>query len=203
MNIGQKLRLNFTLTALFFLQACVGIKDYYELPGQVSETTVNAVIEIPAGTNKKYEYDSIKKEFIIDTEHGVERVIDFLPYPANYGFIPSTFSNPSKGGDGDALDIIVLSEAVPTGTVIETLPIAILKLIDKGEIDYKIVAVPKSKKDRILDATTYAELVDKYPKLLEIIALWFLNYNLNDSSTIEGWGDEKVALQEIILQLKN
>ncbi|MDA9133798.1 inorganic diphosphatase, partial [Gammaproteobacteria bacterium] len=48
------------------------------------------VVEIPAGTNKKIEYDKNINEFFIDKIDGVDRVINFLPYPGNYGFIPST-----------------------------------------------------------------------------------------------------------------
>ena len=122
-----------------------------------------------------------------------------MPYPANYGFIPSTLSKSDFGGDGDALDVLVISETLATGTVLEVLPIAILKLIDDGETDYKIIAVPIEKNKRIIRATTYTELTTDYPKLLKIIELWFLNYNPKDSSSVDGWGDEKEALNEIKL----
>ena len=193
----------FSLIPFVLLQSCGSTKDYYTLPAQVSEESFNAVVEIPAGTNKKYEYDPNQKEFIVDIENGKERVIDFLPYPANYGFIPSTLSKSDTGGDGDALDILVISEAMITGAVLEILPIAILKLIDDGETDYKIIAVPQDKSKRIIRATTYAELTTDYPKLLEIVELWFLNYNPKDSSSVEGWADEQEALNEIKLHLKN
>jgi len=193
----------FSLIPFVLLQSCVSTKDYYTIPAQVSEESFNAVVEIPTGTNKKYEYDPNQKEFIVDKENGKERIIDFLPYPANYGFIPSTLSKSDTGGDGDALDILVISEAMTTGTVLEVLPIAILKLIDDGETDYKIIAVPQDKSKRIIRATTYAELTTDYPKLLEIVELWFLNYNPKDSSSVEGWADEQEALNEIKLHLKN
>ncbi len=168
----------------------------------VTKNTCNAVIEIPAGTNKKYEYSPSQKKFVVDLDEGTERIIDFLPYPGNYGFIPSTLSKTASGGDGDALDVLVLMESVPMGSVVEVSPIAILKLIDDGETDYKIVAVPTTKKLQIIQATTYDDLATDYPKLLEIISLWFLNYNPNDISTIEGWGNEKEAFAEIQRHLK-
>ena len=43
--------------------------------------------------------------FIIDKKNGEERIVQFLPYVGNYGYIPSTFSDPEEGGDGDALDV--------------------------------------------------------------------------------------------------
>jgi len=190
-------------TSSFFLQACGGSKDYYSRPAQVSQSTFNAVIEIPGGTNSKYEYNTDQKKFVIDRENGKERVIDFLPYPANYGFIPSTLSKSDTGGDGDALDVLVISESEPTGTIMEIIPVALLKLIDDGDTDYKVIAVPKDNAKRIIRANTYNELSTDYPKLLDIMELWFLNYNPKDSSSVDGWGDEQEAINEIKRNLKN
>ncbi len=179
------------------LSGCGSVKDYYTLPSMATETTVNAVVEIPAGTNKKYEYDETVNDFLVDKKNNKERIIDFLPYPANYGFIPSTLSNITMGGDGDALDILVISESLKTGSIIETIPIAILKLIDNSEMDYKIIAIPKDPNQRVIIATTYESLISNYSALIRIIELWFLNYNKTDISSIQGWGDEIDALNEI------
>ena len=51
---------------------------------------LNAVIEIPAGTVEKRQYDPATNTFPIDLRNGQPRLIRFLPYPANYGFIPGT-----------------------------------------------------------------------------------------------------------------
>lgn len=182
---------------VFGLNSCTSKVAYYKLPSFAENGAVNAVIEIPAGTNTKYEYNNTSKEFIIDQEAGVDRIIDFIPYPANYGFIPSTISDKKTGGDGDALDILVLSESVATGTVTKVLPIAVLKLIDKGEQDFKIIAVPYENQHRVVKASTLTELRKNYPKVIEIIELWFLNYNKKDKAVVEGWGDEAAALAEI------
>ena len=100
-----------------------------------------------------------------DIKYGKTRIIDFLSYPGNYGFIPSTLMSKEIGGDGDSLDILVLSQSIATGTVIEVNPIAILTLIDNGEIDSKIIAVPTNKNNRIITATSYEELESKYPNV--------------------------------------
>jgi inorganic pyrophosphatase len=202
MTTRQKCVLFVSILTFIFLQACGSTKDYYSIPARVSEHTFNAVIEIPAGTNTKYEYSPSQNEFVIDIENGRERVIDFLPYPGNYGFIPSTLSKSDEGGDGDALDVFVLSESVTTGTVVEIVPIALLKLIDDGEMDFKVIGIPLEERNRIIKATTYAELTENYPRLLLIISEWFLNYNKNDTSTIEGWEDEKEAIREIKKHIK-
>ena len=118
------------------------ISDYDNIATYAENKAVRAVIEIPAGTNHKLEYDKTAKKFVNDQRNGKDRVIDFLPYVGNYGFVPSTLMDESKGGDGDALDILVLSETLSSQTVIEVIPIAILKLKDDGELDTKLIAVP-------------------------------------------------------------
>ena len=69
-------------------------------------------------------------------------------------------------------------------------------------MDYKIIATPKERTKRIIRATTYAQLVTDYPKLIEIIELWFLNYNPEDYSSVKVWGDVREALNEIKNHLK-
>lgn len=175
----------------------------YELSAYSTNNHIQAVIEIPAGTSKKIEFNTTSKQFEVDQRDGKDRVIQYLPYPANYGFIPGTFSDPAKGGDGDALDILVLCESVPTATVMEVLPIGMLKLIDDGELDYKIIAIPMDLSLRTVDATSLKMLQEKYPFIQEIIAQWFLNYDTGNSQEVQGIGNEQEALNEIKSQLKS
>ena len=113
-----------------------------ELPAFVREGVVRAVIEIPAGTVDKRQYGGASNTFPIDRRAGVPRRLAFLPYPANYGFIPGTQMDKAQGGDGDALDVFVLCTAQPGGTVMEVEPIGIIELVDAGERDDKVVAIP-------------------------------------------------------------
>ena len=182
--------------------SCNDTINYYHLPAFSKDKNINAVIEIPAGTNKKFEFNNENKSFEIDKKNGKIRIINFLPYLGNYGFIPSTFSDPKTGGDGDALDILVLSESVKTGTIIETIPIAMLKLIDDGEIDYKIIAITSEKKNQIINVTDYHQFTKDFPEIKSMIETWFLSYNKSDDAQIEGWTDEKIALKEIQKSIK-
>ena len=193
MNFGKLIICLLIISAF----SCNKKVDYYHLPLFSADKNINAVIEIPAGTNKKFEFNNESKSFEIDKKNGHDRIINFLPYIGNYGFIPSTFSDPKKGGDGDALDILVLSESVETGTVLEIIPIAMLKLIDNGEIDYKIIAIPADESKQIVKANSFVEFSKNYPIIKEIIELWFLNYNKDDIAKVEGWEDEKRAILEI------
>lgn len=182
--------------------ACTQQTNYYSLPTFSQNGRLNAIIEIPAGTNHKVEYQPDKNIFAIDQENGKDRVIQYLPYPGNYGFIPGTQSDTSTGGDGDALDILVLAPAISSKTIMEVQPIAILKLIDDGEKDYKIVAIPTKNHFQTIKATSLEELQSQYPKALEIVETWFLYYNTSDPTKSLGWGDEEEALQEIKKHVK-
>lgn len=163
-----------------------------------SDSLVNVVIEIPAGTCLKTEYDKSKNKFSVERlSDGTLRRVQFLPYPGNYGFIPSTEMSRDLGGDGDALDVLLLAEAIPCGEVVKTIPIALLKLIDNEELDYKIIAVPKDLKLQIIKCTTYACLQENFPAVISIIELWFTHYKGNNKVSVSGWDDEHSAIQEI------
>ena len=171
--------------------------NYKMIPAFSEKNILQCVIEIPSGTSKKIEYNKTSHTFEIDKKNGQERIINFLPYPGNYGFIPSTLSATDEGGDGDALDMLVIAEALPTGTILEVIPIGMLKLLDNGAYDYKIIGVPAKKELQIITATTYTDFLKKYPKAKEIIDSWFLNYDTSDILSSEGWTNEKEALKEI------
>ncbi|MEO1435110.1 MAG: inorganic diphosphatase, partial [Bacteroidota bacterium] len=142
-----------------------------------ADGSVNAVIEIPAGTNLKIEYDYQRKGFFPDQQDGIDRIIEYLPYPGNYGFVPSTRADAEKGGDGDALDILVLCSSLPTGTVIPVKPVAMLGLYDAGEKDNKIIAVPADPAKQTLKVIDYQSLTEQHPKALVSIQHWFESYN--------------------------
>ena len=99
---------------------------------------INAVIEIPYGSNIKYE---------IDKESGavcVDRVMySAMFYPANYGFVPNTLAD-----DGDPADILVLNEyPLQAGSVIPCRLIGVLIMEDESGMDEKLLAVPVTKID--------------------------------------------------------
>ena len=91
------------------------------------------VIEIPKGGNLKYELD--KKSGLLR----LDRVLfTATHYPANYGFIPRTYSE-----DDDPLDVLVLcQERLQPMSIVECYPIGVRKMRDNNEIDEKIIAIP-------------------------------------------------------------
>lgn len=163
----------------------------------LGEKGVNAVIEIPAGTSHKIEINKTTGKFENEGINGKDRVIDFLPYPGNYGFIPSTLVGESAGGEGDALDVMVIAESVPTGTVLEVIPIAALMTVDDGKPDTKIIAVPVDSTKRVIQAIDFEDFLIEYNMAQNIIQDWFLNYKGLGKIEMRGWLDEKQARAEI------
>lgn len=106
--------------------------------GYGSKDSVNAVIEIPYGSNIKYEIDKESGAIFVD------RVMySAVYYPANYGFIPSTLAD-----DGDPLDILVLNQyPLQAGSVIKCRLIGVLIMEDESGMDEKILALPLDKVD--------------------------------------------------------
>lgn len=114
---------------------------------------IHAVIEIPAGSFIKYEIDGDTGQIFVD------RFVSMpVAYPMNYGSITR-----SLGGDGDPLDVLVITRApVVPGSIIKVRPVGMLKMIDDGEVDDKLIAVPAAKID-----PTYAEIasMDDLPEM--------------------------------------
>ena len=110
------------------------IHPWRDLPaGRHPPDEVTAIIEIPRGSRNKYELDKDSGFFKLD------RVLySAVHYPGDYGFVPRTLHE-----DGDPLDIIVrIDEPTFTGCQIAARPIGVLKMLDRGEPDDKILAVP-------------------------------------------------------------
>lgn len=128
---------------------------------------INAVIEIPYGSNIKYE---------IDKESGavfVDRVMySAMFYPANYGFVPNTLAN-----DGDPADILVLNEyPLQAGSVIPCRLIGVLVMEDEAGMDEKLLAVPVSKIDPRFDKI---QSLEDLPKItLDKIKNFFETYKM-------------------------
>lgn len=171
--------------------------NHLELPSFTPAGNLQAVIEIPAGTNTKYEYNREKLCFQPDLRDGKVRKVNFLSYPVNYGFIPSTRMEKSRGGDGDPLDVLLLAEHIPTGSVVEVIPVGLLKLSDLGELDHKVLAIPANPEQRIITATDWETFQRDYSIIRHILELFFMYYDGLGTLTVLGWGDEKEALAEI------
>lgn len=149
--------------------------------------TVNVVIEIPAGSNEKVEIDKESGVFEIN------RLIRYLPYPVNYGFIPSTLA-----GDGDALDVLVLSKRLETGTVLSAIPIATMILRDNGDMDDKVLLVPADSTLRVVPCDSWSCLQNDYPAIVQMLEIWFTTYKPTGVMVSGGWVEADSTRQLIL-----
>lgn len=153
---------------------------------------INVVVEIPKGSQNKYEYD--KKHNMMK----LDRVL-FSPfhYPGDYGIIPQTLSD-----DGDPLDALVLvTNPTYPGILIECRPIGLLKLKDQGSSDDKIVCV-SIHDPRYLNTK---DVTDMGEHQLKEMAHFFQVYKDLEGKKVEvlGWGSADTAKAVIIDAVKN
>lgn len=111
---------------------------WHDVPlGDNAPEEFNTIIEIPNGSHNKYEIDKETGLIALDRAN-----YSNAPYPVDYGFAPQTLWD-----DNDALDVIVLTTwPLAVGVVVKVRPVAVIEMIDGGESDYKIIAVPASDK---------------------------------------------------------
>lgn len=152
----------------------------------------NVVVEIQKGGQVKYEYDEqwheIKVSAIFKNGFG---------FPFDYGYVPET-----RGGDGDHLDVFVLgSQSVQMGAIVQCRPIGMIELIDRGEKDDKILAIPLND----LGFQNIEKLEDLPFDYRSIFETFFkeLAIQRNKTMEIKGYKDKSVVSQELELAHKN
>jgi inorganic pyrophosphatase len=152
-------------------------------PGSVDEGVVNVVIEIPAGSSHKIEWN---RDLAIMQLDRVEPTI--FAKPTNYGFIPQTLDE-----DGDELDVLVVTdEPLPTGVYLEGKIIGVMKFEDDGEVDDKIVVVPTDDRNTGNRIQTLADI----PQLVKQLENHFNHYKdlkKPGSTIVKSWGDIEEA----------
>ena len=150
--------------------------DLKLIPPQPKSGILIVLIEIPAGSKNKYEFDKDLNAFALD------RVLSSsVQYPYDYGFVPNTLAD-----DGDPLDgMVIMDQPTFPGCVIPARPIGMLIMVDGGDLDEKILCVP-AKDPRYTNVKTLADIA---PHRLDEIAEFFRTYkNLEKKVTeIRGW----------------
>lgn len=134
---------------------------------------INCIIEIPKGSDKKYELDINSGRFKTD-----RRLFPILNY--NYGFIPRTYAE-----DNDPLDVIVLGKRLKTGSVVECRTIGILKMQDEKVWDNKVLAVPIDN----VKFKNIKNIMDVSKTILDDIKVFFTHYkdNYNKKTKVFKW----------------
>ena len=163
----------------------------------IGKNIIRTVIEIPAGSNQKWEVEKLTGNLKWEFKNNSPRTVKYLAYPANYGLVPMTILSKENGGDGDPLDILVLGPAVPRGSVVEAKIIGVLRLLDKGQQDDKLIAVMAG--NQFYEVDTIKDLEIKYPGVTTIIDTWFANYKGEEKVKVLGYADRKVA-RDVLIQ---
>jgi len=145
-------------------------------PGANLPEEVNVIIEINKGSKNKYEID--KETGLIALDRVMHSAQD---YPFDYGFVPQTLWD-----DDDALDVLLLTtHPLQPGILVRVRPIAIMKMIDGGDSDDKVIAVPTDD-PRWENAK---DLADINPHTLKEIEHFFATYKKvqNKEVSVEGF----------------
>ena len=148
----------------------------------------NVVIEIPKGSQNKYEYDEeldlIKLDWVFT---------DGFCFPFDYGYIPET-----RGGDGDHLDAFVLSSIpIEIGTICQCRAIGIIKLLDRGEEDDKILAIPLAD-PQLKNIQSLEDFKENYEKIFREF-FKELEKQKNKIIEIKEFSDSTKAKEELVI----
>jgi len=141
-------------------------------PGNELPRDFQAVIEIPLGSNVKYELDKATGLLKVD------RIIhSAVFYPANYGFIPQTYAD-----DNDPLDVLVLcQEPVQPLALIKARAIGLMTMIDSGASDDKVIAVATNDPE----FSDYLEARDLPPHRLLVLRRFFQDYKQLEGKQVQ------------------
>ena len=161
-------------------------------PDRISTEDFTVCIEISKGSKVKYELDKETGMILMD------RILSTsMHYPASYGFIPLTY-----GDDNDPLDALVLcSETIQSNALVQCYPIGVIKMIDGGEGDEKIIAIPK--KDPVY--SQYKNISDLPKLIFDEMEHFFKTYKQLENKATEVFPVEgkEVAVSIIDSAMKN
>jgi inorganic pyrophosphatase len=164
------------------------INPWHDLPaGPDAPSVITTVVEIPTGSKNKYELDKQTGLLRLD------RVLySAVHYPGDYGFVPRTLHE-----DNDPLDVLIhVNEPTFPGCQIDVRPVGVLKLLDRGEPDDKILAVPVS--DPYHEG--YHDLGDLPSHYTKEVEHFFLVYKDLEGKRMQilGW-ENAVSAKQIIM----
>lgn len=149
--------------------------------------SINAVVEIPKGTNIKYEFDHENGFFIYD-----RCLLSPMVYPSSYGFIPRTMAE-----DDDPLDVLIYNGVpIDRGVIVKCRPLGYLSMIDNGDVDHKVLAIPES------HIRNYQTLEDIDSLFLKLCENFFENYkklsnHKHEETKTFGWKNKQEAIDLI------
>jgi inorganic pyrophosphatase len=161
--------------------------DFLKGERKNADGTYNVSVEIPAGTNAKWETSPDETNMMFwEFKKGKPRVVAYLPYVGNYGSLVN-----SLGNDGDPMDVLILGPAVERGSIVRVKIIGVGYMVDGGDKDEKMIAVTED--GPMADVNDISELDARYPGVTGIISTWFSSYKGPGEIEWNGYGDAATA----------
>lgn len=155
-------------------------------PGPRPPEEVTVVVEIPSGSRNKYELDKPSGLMKLD------RVLyAAVHYPGDYGFVPQTLYE-----DGDPLDVLVLvTEPTFAGCLMDVRPLGLLRMVDRGEPDDKVLGVPL--RDPYYEE--FFDIADIPQHVLKEVEYFFSTYKDLEGKRVQitGWEKSEAATRAI------
>jgi len=163
--------------------------------GKAPPHDINVVIEIPQGSQVKYELDKDSGAVVVD-----RFLFTPMAYPAAYGFVPGTLSE-----DGDPTDVLVLLPApVVPGCVVRCRPIGVLLMEDEAGPDEKLVCVPHDKVHPMFSTVqACADLPQITRDAIEHFFRTYKDLEPNKWVKVVGWGDADEARRLVSAGISN
>jgi inorganic pyrophosphatase len=165
---------------------------WHDVPiGENAPNEFNVIIEIPKGSNNKYEIDKETGLIALDRAN-----YNAASYPTDYGFAPQTYWE-----DGDALDVLVLTTfPIHPGILVPVRPVALMEMTDCGDPDSKVICVPVN--DRRWEDVQ--DVTDLNKHTLKEFQHFFETYKALKSDspekhtvTVHGFKDKKAAMEAV------
>ena len=149
-----------------------------DTPPLNADGTANGYVEIPRGESTKWEFriplNRLEVDRMVPSELG--------GYPINYGFLPQTVSY-----DGDPADVLVLGPPIASGTVVKGRIVALMAMIDTGDLDSKVIITRLDASGRPLH-----ELTEDDKRRMTQFFDTYKNHQ-GKATKVTGWGDAEAA----------
>ncbi|QDV04600.1 Inorganic pyrophosphatase [Planctomycetes bacterium Poly30] len=155
--------------------------------GPDSPRVVRTLVEIPKGSCNKYEMDEETGLIRLDRNLSTSNV-----YPGDYGFIPGTLSE-----DGDPLDVLIaVNEPTFPGCLIDARVIGVFFMVDGGDGDEKIIAVP-NRDPHFAEITDIGDMPAHFKRHVEHFFMTYKELEGGDTAS-RGWGDREAARKIVV-----
>jgi inorganic pyrophosphatase len=153
-------------------------------PGKIEDGVVNVVVEIPAGSSHKIEWNRDLAVFQLDRVDP-----EVFAKPTNYGFIPQTLDE-----DGDELDVLIITDKpLPTGVYLEGKIIGVMQFEDDGEVDDKVIVVPADDRNNGDAINTLEDIPAQLIKQIEYHFAHYKDLKKPGSTVVKGFADVDTA----------